>query len=101
MAMIRKQLYIAPQHQQKLLRLADRWGCTEAEIVRRALDQLPDPETSIEARLAEAGVLVPPPLDDDLLTEEEVVLAEQELDAWLESRGGSLGLAEAVIEDRR
>jgi hypothetical protein len=39
MAMIRKQVYLAPQQQKILRRLARKTGKTEAEIIRNALDE--------------------------------------------------------------
>ena len=42
MAMIRKQLYIEPEQQRKLQKLAARWGCTEAEVVRTAIGLPPE-----------------------------------------------------------
>jgi len=38
--MVRKQLYIAPEHEEKLKHLADALGITEAEVVRRAISGL-------------------------------------------------------------
>jgi hypothetical protein len=38
--MIRKQFYIEPRHQAILKRMAKEEGVTEAEAIRRALDQL-------------------------------------------------------------
>ena len=38
MELIRKQTYITPEQDRALKRLAQRYGTTEAEIVRRALD---------------------------------------------------------------
>ena len=62
MRAIRKQLYISSEHNQKLKRLARSWGCTEAAIVRRALDELPEPEPSPDdvllQRLRAAGLIV-------------------------------------------
>lgn len=90
MRMIRKQLYIAPEQQRKLHDLAARWNCTEAEVMRAALDRLsveapPHPvpgrrgnvngpvhrgrsgvEDEIDRRLAEAGLLWTPPPDPEL-----------------------------------
>jgi hypothetical protein len=101
--MIRKQLYLEPQQQQKLKRIASRRGWTEAEVVRRAIDQLPEPGASLDdlvvERLAAAGMLVPPP-DDDIPTESEAEEMERELDAWLAERCEPLGLSEAVWQDR-
>jgi hypothetical protein len=36
--MVRKQVYIEPRHEAILKRLARVWGVTEAEIIRRAID---------------------------------------------------------------
>lgn len=100
MRMIRKQLYIDQRQQQKLTKLAARWGCTEAEVVRSALDRMPDPDASVVERLADAGLLVPPPADY-VLTEEELGSLEHDVEAWLVARAEPLGLAQAVLEDRR
>lgn len=53
--MIRKQLYIDRRQQQKLTKLATRWGCTEAEVVLAALDRLPDPDASVVERRADTA----------------------------------------------
>jgi antitoxin ParD1/3/4 len=100
MSMVRKQLYIAPEQQRKLRSLARRWGCTEAEVVRTAIDRLPDFESAVDARLREAGLLAPPRYDDDLPSEEEFDAMERELDEIL-AETVPLHLAEVVIEDRR
>lgn len=97
---IRKQLYIADDQQRKLRALVAHWRCTESEVVRKALDSLPDPEASIDERLAAAGLLVAPPPDADLPSLEEVAALEAELAAWLSTRIEPLHLAEAVIENR-
>jgi hypothetical protein len=105
MKMIRKQLYITDQQQRKLRRLAGRRGCTEAEVVRAALDALPDAEGLIDDRLRAAGALADPPDDRDLpsgpAAEGEAEALEAELDAWLATLDGPLGLSAAVIADRR
>lgn len=100
MTMIRKQLYIEPEQQRKLRSLAKRWGCTEAEVVRTAIDRLPDLESAVDALLRGAGLLAPPPDDDDLPGEDEFDAMEQELDELL-AETGPLHLAEVIIEDRR
>jgi hypothetical protein len=98
--MIRKQLYIGSEHQRKLRRLAARWSCTEAEVVRRALDRIPDEEASIESILTAAGLLVPPE-EGDVPSEDELEKLEQEYEAWLDTLTEPLGLSEAILEDRR
>ena len=100
MAMVRKQLYIEDKQQRKLQRLAQAWGCTEAAVMRKAVDELPDPDNSLEERLAAAGLLVPIP-DDPELDDVDVEALEQEYEAWLATQTEPLGLTEAVIEDRR
>ena len=99
MAMIRKQLYLSTEQQKKVRRIARQRGCTEAAVVRDAVDRLPEYDNPIARRLAEAGVLAPPPNDEDLLTEEEDEALERELDEWARSQG-PLGLSELVREDR-
>ncbi len=42
MKMIRKQVYIAPQQDEKLKRLTKRLGVTEAELIRRGIEELPE-----------------------------------------------------------
>ncbi len=63
--MIRKQVYLGREQDRKLKALAARRGCTEAAIIREALDRLPDPDRSVEAQLAAAGLLVPKRDDPD------------------------------------
>src|SRR5215472_12389324 len=99
--MIRKQVYLAPEQQRKLRRLAARWHCTESEVLRSAIDRLADPESAILDRLAEAGLLVPSPKEDDLPAPEEMERLEREYEAWVDGLPRPLGLSEAVLEDRR
>ena len=101
MRMIRKQIYLAAEQQRKVRQLAGRRGCTEAEVIRMAIDRLSDPDTTIEGRLAEAGLLTPAPDDRDLPTGSEAERLEEELESWLEAERQPLGLSEAVLEDRR
>ena len=100
--MIRRQVYLAQTHQAKLARLAARWSCSESEVLRSAIERLPESEDPIDARLVAAGLLVPTPPERDLsLTEEAAEELERQLDRWSEARPAPLGLAEAVVEDRR
>lgn len=99
--MIRKQFYITPEQQRKLHVLVKRWKCTEAEIVRQALDQLEGPDDSVEAILAAAGLLAPKRDDPDLPSPSEVKALEEEWRQRLRRRTGPLDLTSAVIEDRR
>jgi hypothetical protein len=99
MVMVRKQLYIDDRQQRKLQRLAQAWRCTEAAVVRKALDQLPE-QDSVTARLAAAGLLAALPDDPDL-DGVDVEALEQEYEAWVAAQTEPLGLTEAVLEDRR
>ena len=123
---IRKQVTISPAQQHKLQRLATRWGCTESEVIRTAIDRLeaeapaergdvasPAPrgplpyepaserEREILTRLWNDGLLAPPPDDVEPLTDEELEQLEREVDEWFIEHPAPLGLSEAVIEDRR
>ena len=99
--MIRKQLYIGEAHQEKLRRLAHAWGCTEAEIMRSALERLPDPDGDAIERLRAAGLLLAPRGDPDLPADEDLDALERELENFLADEETPLPLSEAVLEDRR
>lgn len=98
--MIRKQVYLAREQDRKLKALAARRGCTEAEVIRDALDRLPDPDRGLEEQLAAAGLLVPKGDDPDAPRGAAARALEVEVEAWLASRPTRLGLSEAVLEDR-
>jgi hypothetical protein len=55
MAMVRKQIYLDAQQDKKLKRLAKASGLTEAELVRRAVDDLDEADTTSAAARREAG----------------------------------------------
>src|SRR5437867_2678346 len=102
MPMIRKQICLTPEQQGKLRKLAQKWGCSEAAVMREALYQLPDVDDLLVARLTAAGMLITPPDDPDLpQTQEELEALEREHEEWLATLDEPLGFAEAVIEDRR
>ncbi len=99
--MIRKQVYLAPEQQRKLRVLAARWGRAESDVLRVAIDRLPDPESSVDERLLEAGLLMPPSPDDDVPEGEALAELERVQEAWSALHPQPLGLAEAVLDDRR
>ena len=99
-SMVRKQIYLARDQDRKLKALAAVRGCSEAEVVRDALDRLPDPGGNVRDQLMAAGLLAPKPPMDDPLTDAELEALEAEVDAWLDQLPEPLGLAEAVIADR-
>jgi len=98
--MIRKQIYLLQTQNRKLKALAAVRGCTEAEVIRDALDQLPDPGGGVAARLQAAGLLAVIPHNDDTPTPDELRALEAELDDWLDSLPEPLGLTEAVLAER-
>jgi antitoxin ParD1/3/4 len=101
MRMVRKQLYLSIEQDRRVRRLAAQRGCTEAAVIRTAIDQLSDDDRSIEGHLAAAGLLVSATGDDDLPTGAAAERFEEAGMAWIEKQREPLGLAEAVLEDRR
>ena len=103
--MIRKQLYISEGHQRRLRELSVRWECSEAEVVRRAIDQLQIPEQSLDDQIVErlraAGMLGEPRDDPDLPKGEAGRRFREELERRISSRKEPIGLSQAVLEDRR
>ena len=100
--MIRKQVYLDESQQRKLKRLAGHWGCTESEVLREAIERIPESRDPVEARLAEAGLLAPPPsVREPRLTTESIEALERQVDARAAKRSTPLGLAVVVVEDRR
>lgn len=86
MAKVRKQLYLDSEQDAKLRDLAGRWGCSEAGVLRIALDRL-----NGDLELEEV---------DEVLTDEEVEALERELDEWARQHPEPLGLSDAVFQDR-
>ncbi|MBI3973012.1 MAG: CopG family transcriptional regulator [Chloroflexi bacterium] len=98
--MVRKQVYLRRDQDRKLKRLAGRRRCTEAELIREALDLLPDPEGDAIQRLVAAGILVPKGDDPSVPQGEALEALEAEVEAWLDALPESLGLSEAILADR-
>jgi hypothetical protein len=97
--MIRKQVYLERGQDEKLKRLAAQRGCTEAELVREAVDQLPDPEGDWIQRLVASGVLMPkPPMTAH--TRKMLEELEIELDELRNSLPPGLTLSDAIIAER-
>lgn len=92
--MIRKQVYLEPRQEAKLKRLAHSTGKTEAELIREALDRLPESDEPIQARLRAAGLLLKVPRADP----ERVRAAEIEYFRLLDGR--RVGLTDAIAEER-
>jgi hypothetical protein len=99
--MIRKQVYLAPEQDRKLKSLASRRRCTEAEIIREALDRLPNPDTDdVEAKLSAAGVLAPAPDFPDVPRGRAAQALEAEFERWLAEQPPDTDLGDDVIRDR-
>ncbi len=98
--MIRKQIYLLQAQNRKLKSLAKVRGCTEAEVVRDALNRLPDPEGSVLERLRAAGLLANIQVDEDTPSDDELRTLEAEHEAWLATLSEPLGLTEAVLAER-
>jgi hypothetical protein len=83
----------------KVKRIAARRRCTEAEVIREAVDRISEPDGDLD-RLRTAGLLMDvtgiEPMDKD-----ELEALECELEAWHVSRGKPLGLSQAVLDERQ
>jgi hypothetical protein len=102
--MVRKQVYLAPEQDRKLKSLASRRRCTEAEVIREALDRLPDDGGDVVvAKLSAAGVLVPAPDFPDTPRGPAARSLEAEFEGWLAEQPPESTPTEAtddVIRDR-
>ena len=99
--MIRKQVYLTPEQDQKLKRIAAQRGCTEARVLRDAIEALPeDTGDPFLATLRARGLLSPPPVGPPLpegVTRDEL---EQRLRGELGPAIHDLRFGEAVLEER-
>lgn len=94
--MIRKQIYIAPEQQAKLKRLASATGRAEADIIREALDALPETTDPVLSALLSQGLIEPP---GAAMTAAQ---AEATYQRYLKKLGDRrLGLTKALIEERQ
>ena len=98
--MVRKQVYLRQAQDRKLKALAAARGCTEAEVIRDAVDQLPDPGGSVRDQLRAAGLLATLPPDEGVVTGDELRQLEAELDAWFETLTEPIGLGQAILDER-
>ena len=100
--MVRKQVYLERTQDRKLKALAAQRHCTEAEVIREALDRLPDPESDDAVAILEAaGLLAPKPEPGpDDISDEELAELEAKHEAWLATRTEPIGLSEALRQDR-
>jgi hypothetical protein len=98
--MVRKQIYLEREQDRKVKALAAARGTTESEVIRSAIDSLPDAEGSVLEQLAAEGLLVPKRIDPTLPTGEELRKLEAKVEAWRSSLTEPIGLTEAVLEER-
>jgi len=97
--MVRKQLYISAAQDRKLKQLAGQRGVTEAELVRQAIERLPEADSPLTAQLRSKGLIAPkPPLPEDMQGQDLDALAEQ-LREELGDLGG-VALSDAVLWER-
>jgi antitoxin ParD1/3/4 len=96
MGMIRKQIYLTPEQDAKLKRLARMNQQTEAEIVRAALDNLSELTEPLMARLQEHGLLAKPAEPQISL---EFAAINRDYQNWLKRQTG-LTLSDAVLAER-
>ena len=99
--MIRKQVYLAREQDKKLKALAHQRGCTEAEVIRDALDGLPDPGGTVDDQLAAAGLLALKGDVSDAPSGAAARALHAEVESWLDARATALRLSQAVADDRR
>jgi hypothetical protein len=100
--MIRKQVYLERRHDRKLKAIARRRGCTEAEVIREAIERLPDEDGDLVAQLEGDGLLAHLPDDPSLPRGAALRQLDQELETWLAAHPEEdLRLSEAVLQDRQ
>ena len=100
--MLRKQVYLRREHDRKVKALAARRGCTEAEIIREALDRLPNPDGWLDQLRAD-GIFAhtPAPRVSVEAADADAIEAERlAFEAWLDEERLDLRLSQAVDEDR-
>jgi predicted transcriptional regulator len=100
--MIRKQLYLDVDTERKLKRLAARWKCSEAAVVRKAVESVPEgrrpTDEEILERLVAQGVIAPP--EGPPMTPEEAEEIERELEEFARAHPDMPDPAQYVFEDR-
>jgi predicted transcriptional regulator len=100
--MIRKQLYLDVETERKLKRLAADWHCSEAAVVRKAVEGVPErrktPDEELLERLIAKGIIAPP--EGPPMTAEEEEEIERELEEIARANPNMGDPAELVFEDR-
>lgn len=101
--MTRKQIYVDAERQAKLRRTAETLGVSEAEVVRRAIDEIAErcasPREILRERLRAVGLLVELPDDEPRLTPEELAEDDRILREWARTNP-PIGIDRLIDEDR-
>jgi hypothetical protein len=98
--MIRKQVYLGIEEERKVKALARIRRCSEAEVIRDAIQRLPDPRADA-ATLLEAAGFMGWQFRGRPLSFDELRQAEAELDEWAQGREPCIDLAGAIDLDRQ
>ncbi len=97
--MIRKQVYLGEDHDRKVKAIARRRGCSEAEVIREAIERMPEPAKALGELLDEAGIRCLPP-DPTLPTGQTLAVLDQEIEAWARTLRPDQSLTEAILQNR-
>ena len=93
--MVRKTFRLTPDQQAKRKRLVQHTGHSESEIIRGALEAMPEDIDPVRMALMARGVILP---KDASVTREE---AKRTYEAYLKQIGDRhIGLIQAVLEER-
>jgi hypothetical protein len=97
MAMVGKQVYLEPEQDRKLKAIASQRRCTEAEVIRDAVNRLALDEDPFVAALRARGL--PMDVEGPEVSDDEIQRMERK---WAETakRIGNVNLSGAIAEDR-
>jgi hypothetical protein len=97
--MVRKQVYLEAELDRKVKRLARRRHCTESEVIRQAIAQVPDPDGDHIEKLRAAGLLLEVK-GIEPMEPAELEALEKSIDEWSRAHGKPIGLTKAVLDER-
>ncbi|MGD9892661.1 MAG: hypothetical protein AB7R89_02910 [Dehalococcoidia bacterium] len=100
MSKVRKHLYLDAKQEQKLREYAARWGCSEAGVMRVALDRLTDLDHSVVSGTWDRTSQLDDEAGEEPLSDQALAALEAESEAWFREHPQPLGLSEAVFLDR-
>lgn len=93
--MIRKQIYITPAQEAKIKRLAQQAARSEAEIIREAIEAIPEENDPILSLLMEKGLVIK---QENAFTKEESNRLHEQYLAMIGNR--QFSLSRAILEER-